>query len=125
MSIVDTAGGNSSQSCQIISTSGSSYVKPSTTYIQPWPNLTGYTCACGVWVPYGTVHQCSNWWPQIYTWPTTWNWSAMPSITAFKGAVKALKDLPKSGAIGDAYYVTAEDVLVVRQQGGWFHFDKK
>lgn len=90
-------------------------------------------CAsCGLWVQYGVAHHCSTagstiWrWPQTqtYTWPFLTG-SAMPSISAFKGAVKALKDLPAKAAQGDAYYVTSENVLVVRQNGGWFHFDKK
>lgn len=118
----DTAGGSyASQSCQIVDTSGP--------YIQPSAGITpnGYTCAgCGLWVQHGVWHDCSAWRQQTITvWPSTWNWSTMPSITAFKGAVKALKDLPSDAGSGDTYYVTDAQALVVRQPGGWFHFDKK
>lgn len=87
--------------------------------------LGGCACAlCGTWIPYGTTHLC-NWKPQTYTWPTTWSVPSMPAITSFHGSVKALKDLPDECPTGVAYYVTSENVLVVRQSGGWFHFDRQ
>ena len=89
------------------------------------PGLSGYYCSCGAWVQYGTNHQCWNWTPNVQTWiwPSTGSYT-VPSISTFKGAVKALKDLPRKAATGDAYYVSSEDALVVRQSGGWFHYDK-
>lgn len=90
--------------------------------------LNGYYCSCGVWVTYGSLHQCcitpNN--QQSYVWPSTWSYPTMPTIHAFKGSVKNLDDLPTSGvAVGDAYFVEKIEALVVRQSNGWFHFDRK
>jgi len=31
--------------------------------VAPQPYNVGYWCHCGVWVAYGSWHQCNVWWP--------------------------------------------------------------
>lgn len=92
-------------------------------------NYGGYTCAvCGSWVMYGNAHACGS----INAWPNSWPTyitSPGPQISKFRGQVKTLADLPKSGnyrehaKTGDAWFVKDSGVLVVRVSNGWHQFD--
>ena len=85
----------------------------------------GYTCPCGTWVPSGTLHSCAGRsWPYQST--NYWTWVAptnQPNVLAFKGSVKTIRDLPRRANVGDGFFVEKDGVLVVRQTGGWYHFD--
>jgi hypothetical protein len=87
---------------------------------------SGYHCVtCGVWVVYGATHDCLGKQQQQHVQPFAWSWSYPPQISSFKGAVKTFDDLPTNAATGDGFYIEKDEALVVRQSGGWFHFDRR
>lgn len=57
------------------------------------PGSSGYTCGgCGCWVPYGTVHNCFNSYPQYtYTAPQT-DWMLVAEINGLRQAIKDLAE---------------------------------